>query len=115
MFLREQVLNSYLKQAGGAKLVGALQNVSTYAYKCPCVTCSWTGVHLIQPWVVFENKGIFIAIDHWPLRFSLGFLHLQFDFSQTHNNNGTQLSDIDDKCKVLRRSFVTLNFIREHT
>ena len=112
MFLREQVLNSYLKQAGGAKLVGALQLL---VLMCPCVTCSWTGVHLIQPWVVFENKGIFIAIDHWPLRFSLGFLHSQFDFSQTHNDNGTQLSDIDYKCKVLRRSFVTLNFIREHT
>ena len=62
MFLREQVLNSYLKQAGGgAKLVGALQLL---VLMCPCVTCSWTGVHLIQPWVVFENKGIFIAIDH---------------------------------------------------
>ena len=61
MFLREQVLNSYLKQAGGAKLVGALQLL---VLMCPYVTCSWTGVHLIQPWVVFENKGIFIAIDH---------------------------------------------------
>ena len=103
MFLSEQVLNSYLKQAGGGGGGGGGGQacrrsaiVSTYVPLCYLFLDRRSSDSTL---VVFENKGIFIAIDHWPLRFSLGFLHSQFDFSQTHNDNGTQLSDIDYKCK----------------